>query len=78
MAAAGGQTRTDAAPRLSAMIVERCWLCLEQPAVSTVELADGRTYPVCDVCAVEQQARTERDRRVGDDEWAAIVEHLQD
>jgi hypothetical protein len=56
------------------MIVERCWLCLEQPAVATAELPDGRSYPVCDVCAAEQRLKTQQ---VSDDEWAEITEHLQ-
>lgn len=55
------------------VIVERCWLCLEQPAVATVELADGRPYPVCDVCLAEQRQA----QQVSDAEWAAIVEHLE-
>jgi hypothetical protein len=28
-------------------------MCLEQPAVTTVQGADGRSYPACDVCAIE-------------------------
>jgi hypothetical protein len=35
------------------VLVERCWICLEQPAVTTVHAADGRDYPACDVCATE-------------------------
>jgi hypothetical protein len=35
------------------VLVERCWICLEQPAVTTVHAADGRDYPACDVCAAE-------------------------
>lgn len=56
------------------MIVERCWLCLEQPAVATVELADGRCYPVCDVCAAEQRQKAQQ---VSDAEWAQIIDQLQ-
>lgn len=60
---------------MGSVIVERCWLCLEQPAVATVELADGRPYPVCDVCLAEQ--RQQAPQQVTDAEWAAIVEHLE-
>jgi hypothetical protein len=35
------------------VLVERCWLCLEQPAITTVQASDGRAYPACDVCAVD-------------------------
>ena len=35
------------------MLVDRCWLCLEQPAITTVIGRDGRSYPLCDVCAIE-------------------------
>jgi hypothetical protein len=35
------------------VLVERCWCCLEQPAVTTVVASDGRSYPACDVCAVD-------------------------
>jgi hypothetical protein len=28
-------------------------MCLEQPAVTTVQAADGRQFPACDVCAIE-------------------------
>lgn len=56
------------------MIVERCWLCLEQPAVAIAELPDGRSYPVCDVCAADQRLETQQ---VPDDEWADIVQHLR-
>jgi hypothetical protein len=57
------------------MIVERCWLCLEQPASATVELPDGRSYPVCDVCAAEQRQKAEQ---VSDDAaWAKIIEQLR-
>lgn len=38
---------------LTAVLVERCWICLEQPAVTTVPARDGRRYPACDVCATE-------------------------
>ena len=57
------------------VIIERCWLCLEQPAVATIELADGRCYPVCDVCLTEQRQRTPQ---VSEAEWSAIVESLQE
>jgi hypothetical protein len=60
------------------MIVERCWVCLEQPAVAVAELPDGRQYPVCDVCAAEQLQRAEREeRRITDEEWARIIEQLR-
>src|SRR4051812_25979718 len=39
--------------KVALVLVERCWVCLEQPAVTTVRAADGREYPVCDVCSVE-------------------------
>jgi hypothetical protein len=50
------------------VLVERCWICLEQPAVTTVEAADGRRYPACDVCAVEHPNGPPRDRRTITDE----------
>ena len=44
------------------MLVERCWICLEQPAVTTVQAADGRRYPACDICAVEHPKVRHADR----------------
>ncbi len=38
---------------LLSVLVDRCWICLEQPAVTTVAAPDGRTYPACDICALE-------------------------
>lgn len=35
------------------VLVDRCWICLEQPAVTTVHASDGRDYPACDICAIE-------------------------
>ncbi|MGI8664228.1 MAG: hypothetical protein ACR2LQ_13625 [Acidimicrobiales bacterium] len=59
------------------MLVERCWICLEQPAVTTATLRDGRDYPVCDICAAEQAAApTPRGDAVSDAVWARIVGEL--
>ncbi|MGQ0617428.1 MAG: hypothetical protein ACT4PW_10630 [Acidimicrobiia bacterium] len=33
------------------MLVERCWRCLEQPAVLVITDSGGRRIPFCDVCA---------------------------
>ena len=44
---------TESGRNLSVVLVERCWLCLEQPAITTVQAPDGRSFPACDVCAVE-------------------------
>jgi hypothetical protein len=60
------------------MLVERCWICLEQPAVTTATLRDGRAYPVCDICASEQAAppATPGTDKVSDEVWARIVSDL--
>ena len=59
------------------MLVERCWLCLEQPAVTTVKARDGREYPVCDVCAVEHPHGPDAPRRaISDDDLRRIVGDL--
>jgi hypothetical protein len=42
--------------------------------VATVALADGRSYPVCDVCAAEQRQKAPQ---VSDAEWERITEQLQ-
>jgi hypothetical protein len=56
------------------VLVERCWICLEQPAVTTVEAADGRRYPACDVCAVEHPNGPPGDRgSITDDDLRRIV-----
>jgi len=57
------------------VLVERCWVCLEQPAVTTVHTADGRDYPVCDVCAVEHPHGPDAGR-ITDDELRRIVGDL--
>ena len=57
------------------MLVERCWVCLEQPAVTTVHTADGRDFPVCDVCAVEHPNGPDGGR-ITDDELRRIVGDL--
>jgi hypothetical protein len=44
------------------VLVERCWLCLEQPAVTTALLEDGRPYPLCDVCAADHPGATGPER----------------
>jgi hypothetical protein len=56
------------------VLVERCWLCLEQPAVMTVRSSDGREYPVCDVCAVEHPHGPDAaNRAISDDDLRRIV-----
>ena len=55
------------------MLVERCWLCLEQPAVTTVRATDGREYPACDVCAIEQPNGPAADKVITDDDLRRIV-----
>jgi hypothetical protein len=59
------------------MLVERCWICLEQPAVTTATLRDGRPYPVCDICASEHAGpTTPGSDKVSDEVWARIVSDL--
>ena len=48
-----GWSRPTAGRRLVAVLVDRCWICLEQPAVTTVQSSDGRRFPACDICAVD-------------------------
>ena len=56
------------------MLVERCWLCLEQPAVTTVRASDGREFPACDVCAVEHpHGPATANRAISDDDLRRIV-----
>lgn len=60
--------------KVAAVLVERCWLCLEQPAVTTVRSSDGRDYPVCDVCAVEHPHGPDAaNRTISDDDLRRIV-----
>jgi hypothetical protein len=60
--------------KVGAVLVERCWLCLEQPAVTTVRSSDGRDYPVCDVCAVEHPHGPDAaNRTISDDDLRRIV-----
>jgi hypothetical protein len=66
------------------MFVERCWICLEQPAAQSVHTRDGRDYPVCDICALEQAPATTTPATtpagsdaVSDEAWANIVEDLK-
>jgi len=67
---AGGHRRR----KVAAVLVERCWLCLEQPAVTTVHSSDGRDYPVCDVCAVEHPHGPDAaNRTISDDDLRRIV-----
>ena len=56
------------------VLVERCWLCLEQPAVTTIHTADGREFPACDVCAVEHPNGP--DAVITDDDLRRIVGDL--
>jgi hypothetical protein len=57
-----------------AVLVERCWICLEQPAVTTVQAADGRRYPACDVCATEHpQGPPDDDGTITDADLRRIV-----
>ncbi len=58
------------------MLVERCWVCLEQPAVTTVRAPDGREYPACDVCAVEHPHGPDAGHEITDDELRRIVGDL--
>jgi len=58
------------------VLVERCWVCLEQPAVTTVRSSDGREYPVCDVCAVDHPNGPLPDRAITDDDLRRIVGDL--
>ena len=56
------------------VLVDRCWICLEQPAVTTVEALDGRRYPACDICATDHPHGPERlDGRVSDDELRRLL-----
>lgn len=61
------------------MLVDRCWICLEQPAVTTVALRDGKDYPACDICAAEHAAKapTPGSDAVSDEAWARIVQELR-
>ncbi len=61
------------------MLVERCWICLEQPAVATVRLRDGRDYPACDICASEhaQADVPSGTDTVSDEVWQRIVADLK-
>ncbi len=70
-----GSTTARERRTLATVQVERCWSCLEQPADTTVELQDGRRYPVCDICA--EQYPPGRLQRVTDDQWAQIVADLR-
>jgi hypothetical protein len=54
------------------VLVERCWCCLEQPAVTTVTASDGRSYPACDVCAVEYP-KGPTDINISDEELRRIT-----
>ena len=54
------------------VLVERCWVCLEQPAVTTVHTPDGRDIPMCDICAVEHP----NGPHITDDELRRIVGDL--
>jgi hypothetical protein len=59
------------------VLVERCWLCLEQPAVTTVQGSDGREYPLCDICAVEHpHGPPGSERAITDDDLRRIVGDL--
>jgi hypothetical protein len=58
---------------VDAVLVERCWLCLEQPAVTTVSASGGREYPVCDVCAMEHPNGPDSGRAISDDDLRRIV-----
>ena len=58
------------------VLVERCWVCLEQPAVTTVPGADGRACPVCDICAIEHPRGPAIDRPITDDDLRRIVGDL--
>jgi hypothetical protein len=59
------------------VLVERCWLCLEQPAVTTVRSPDGRDYPLCDICALEHpNGPPTTDRAISDDDLRRIVGDL--
>ena len=60
--------------KVAAVLVERCWLCLEQPAVTTVRSSDGREFPACDVCAVEHPHGPDAaNRAISDDDLRRIV-----
>jgi len=62
---------------LGTVLVERCWLCLEQPAVTTIRAADGREFPACDVCAVEHPNGPDlANRAISDDDLRRIVGDL--
>jgi hypothetical protein len=58
------------------VLVERCWLCLEQPAVTTIHTTDGREFPACDVCAVEHPNGPDDGRAITDDDLRRIVGDL--
>ena len=59
------------------VLVERCWLCLEQPAVTTLHAADGREFPACDVCATEHPNGPDlANRTISDDDLRRIVGDL--
>jgi hypothetical protein len=58
------------------VLVERCWVCLEQPAVTTVPGADGRNVPVCDICAVEHPHGPDATGPITDDDLRRIVGDL--
>jgi len=61
---------------LDNVLVERCWICLEQPAVTTIHTADGRDLPACDVCAVEHPNGPDAPGRITDDDLRRIVGDL--
>jgi hypothetical protein len=69
-----GCSSRDPKRKVVSVLVERCWLCLEQPAVTTVRSSDGREYPVCDVCAVEHPHGPDAaNRAISDDDLRRIV-----
>jgi hypothetical protein len=69
-----GVVTVNVGRKVGDMFVERCWLCLEQPAVTTVRSADGRDYPMCDVCSVEHPHGPDTaNRTISDDDLRRIV-----
>ena len=69
-----GVLSRDDGRKVDAVLVERCWLCLEQPAVTTVRASDGREFPLCDVCAVEHPHGPDAaNRAISDDDLRRIV-----
>src|SRR4051794_35566887 len=71
LSASSGVTRRVVRRTMHLVLVDRCWICLEQPAVTTVRAMDGREVPVCDICALEHPLGL--DERITDDDLRRLL-----